>query len=147
VETLKLEDEEAVLEKKGPLSFTQQRRPYAQLGSVTVVTDTPQGCCDCVPGCDPNFDYCAWEKVGHRRVACDAWTITPGFENDEELVQEIADELQNRKVGRGNIAQLENAERSARVVRHLKANMSSLMESMEVMNPQDVHSAQTMDRQ
>ena len=146
VVTLKLEEEEAVLETKAAWSFAQLRRPYAQLGSVNVITDEPHVCCESCPGNDPNFDYCAWEKVGHRRVGVDSWTITPGFESDVQMIQEIADELQNRKVGRGNIAQLNEAYRSARVVGHMKANISSLMKSMEVTKPHDVHSAQAMER-
>lgn len=144
VVTLKLEQEEAVLETKTAWSFTQQRRPYAQLGSVNLITDDPQVCCHCFIN-DPNYDYCAMEKIGYRRVAVDAWSLNPGFEVDEQMIQEIADELQDRKVARGNIAQLEEAERSARVLKHLKANLSSLMKTMKVTKPSDVHT-QIIDR-
>ena len=49
---------------------------------------------------------------------------------------------QDRKVARGNIAQLEEAERSREVLRITKENLSMLMEKMNVSKPQDVHSEQ-----
>ena len=133
-----------VLEHKTAWSFAQQRRPYAQLGSVNLTTNKPELRCSCCCD-DPNYDYCAQKKIGHNRIAVDAWAITPGFEDNETMIREIVDELQNRKVSRGNIAQIEEAERSAKVCEQLKSNVASLMKSLKVAKPQDMH-AQAMDR-
>lgn len=85
---LELDDEEAVTRTTGPCCKNIRREPYAQMGSVEKV----ETCKVCV------------------NVSTDSATINPNFGCARELVDEIAGELQFRKVTRGNIAQIKQQE-------------------------------------
>ena len=82
--TLTLEPEQAVFRYSNRCDASVERKPYAQLGSV-----------------DENVCCCCIHTVNG---------LAPGCCGDPTAVKEIAEELQNRKVGRGNIAQLRNQE-------------------------------------
>ena len=81
--TLTLEPEQAVTRRSNRCFNSVDRKPYAQLGSVD-----EKVCC------------CIHSVNG----------LAPGCCGDPVLVKEIAEEMQARKVGRGNIAQLRNQE-------------------------------------
>ena len=82
---LELNDEEAIFRRKSCCLKSVRREPYAQLGSV----EPAQLCCGlCV------------------NVQTDQNLVCPGFGCSHDSVTEIASELQNRKVKRGNIAQI-----------------------------------------
>mmetsp|Transcript_6296 Transcript_6296/g.14336 ORF Transcript_6296/g.14336 Transcript_6296/m.14336 type:complete len:743 (+) Transcript_6296:85-2313(+) len=82
---LHLGDEEVTLTKKDCCSTSTMRMPYAQLGSV----DAEMTCCgNCF------------------NVETAGGTIQPKCGCDKGLVDQISDDLQHRKVTRGNIAQV-----------------------------------------
>ena len=82
---LELNDEEAVFRRKSCCLKAVRREPYAQLGSV----EPAQLCCGvCV------------------NVHTDQNMVCPGCGCSHDKVREVATELQNRKVKRGNIAQI-----------------------------------------
>mmetsp|Transcript_37060 Transcript_37060/g.69643 ORF Transcript_37060/g.69643 Transcript_37060/m.69643 type:complete len:520 (+) Transcript_37060:2-1561(+) len=79
--TLVLEEEEAFSQSNSWCHHSGTRRPYAHLASVDV--EESCGCCYAISG-----------------------VASPGCGCNQDLVAEIAAELQERKVKRGNIAQL-----------------------------------------
>jgi len=81
--TLTLEPEQAVIRFSNTCSSSVERKPYAQLGSVD------------------EYICCCLHSVNG---------MAPGCCGNRSTVKEIAEELQARKVGRGNIAQLRNQE-------------------------------------
>ena len=81
--TLTLEPEQAVSRRSNRCYASVDRKPYGQLGSVD------EAICCCVHNVNG---------------------VAPGWCGDPAMVKEIAAELQARKVGRGNIAQLRNQE-------------------------------------
>jgi len=86
---LQLNDEEAVVSRSGPCSRSTVREPYAQLGSV----EKSEVCCG----------VCS-------SVETDSALISPGWGCSRAVVEDIAAELQRRKVKRGNIAQIKMQE-------------------------------------
>jgi len=104
----------------------QSKRPYAQLGSV----DKAQVCCCCWA---VNTDLTGKDEGISPKCGC-----------EEGLVSEIAEELQARKVGRGNIAQLKKQEIMAVRVDTLHLKVDALMAKMNVSVPPAV---QEMERE
>ncbi|CAK9066211.1 unnamed protein product [Durusdinium trenchii] len=86
---LELNDEEAIFRQKSCCLKSVRREPYAQLGSVE-----PARLC---------FGACV-------NVHTDQNMVCPGCGCNQRLTQEISDELQHRKVKRGNIAQIRQQE-------------------------------------
>lgn len=82
--TVTLTQEEVVTERSNNCCSSTERKPYAQIQEVDAGV-----CCFCCHGVNG---------------------MSPGWCGDEALVNELAQELQDRKVGRGNIAQLRNQE-------------------------------------
>jgi len=82
---LHLGEEEVTLTKKDFCTTSTMRMPYAQLGSVDV-----ESIC-----CGQCFN-----------VETDGGTIQPKCGCDKQLTDKISEDLQNRKVSRGNIAQV-----------------------------------------
>lgn len=105
-----LTDEEMVITTKNFCLSNTTRTPYAQLGGVEVETV----CCCCA------------ELPEVARPGCGCST---------ELVQKIAEELQNRKVKRGNIAQLKMQENIMLEILKLGAVMDMLLDSEGVPPP------------
>lgn len=114
---LLLEEDEVIKVVRKPCSQTSSRRPYAQLGVVSKEDNTQAGDCDLCAGC---------KEIGGHAVAIDAWQVMPGYGTERALVEEIANELQNRKVALGNIGQLKKAEQIAEVVQHIKQTANIL---------------------
>ena len=82
---LHLGEEEVTLTKKDFCATSTMRMPYVQLGSVDVETICCGSCFN---------------------VETDGGIIQPKCGCDKDLVDEISEDLQNRKVTRGNIAQV-----------------------------------------
>jgi len=99
---LTLDPDEAVLKTDNCCCHSVQKRPYAQLGSV----DSSQAC------------GCCWGVKSDITGA--EGEISPGCGCQEALVKEIIAELQARKLGRGNVAQLK-AQGAARGARRPRA--------------------------
>ena len=89
---LELGPDEAVLTKHDCCNHIVQKRPYAQLGSV----DSHHECGIC------------W-SVGSDLTGRDG-RLMPGWGCNAPLVREIVEELQERKLGRGNVAQMRSHE-------------------------------------
>lgn len=120
--TLTMEPEEVMKTDLNCCSQTSQRRPYAQLGSVSVVDNTR--CCQ--------YNFCGGcQRIGGEGVAIDSWVVYPGWGTSTSLVKEIQEELQNRKVCRGSIAQLASAERTKEIVDILQTNVQMIMKDMK----------------
>merc|ERR1712038_1857260 len=86
---LELNDEEAIYKKSSCCANSVRREPYAQLGSV----EPARLCCG----------ICT-------NVQTDQNVICPGCGCSHELLNEVTNELQERKVKRGNIAQIKQQE-------------------------------------
>ena len=61
--------------------------------------------------------------------------ICPGCGCESELVQQIHDELQRRKVGRGNIAQLRQMELTTAHVKDVNTKLDLIMEHLSLTAP------------
>lgn len=85
---LELNDEESLITRHGPCCRSIVREPYAQMGSV----EKASVCC-----------VCASAQTDHA-------VISPDCGCSSGVVNEIAHELQRRKVLRGNIAQIKQQE-------------------------------------
>lgn len=114
---LTLEEDEAILKIDNNCCHSVQKRPYAQLGSV----DSQQAC------------GCCWGVKTDITGA--EGEIKPGCGCEEALVKEIIDELQARKVGRGNIAQLKAHEQLAARVDHMHAKIDAILKHLDVPIP------------
>ena len=106
---LTLEEDEAVLKTDNLCCHNIQKRPYAQLGSVD--SNNSCGCCWAVKSDLTPAESC----------------IQPGCGCEKDLVKEIIDELQARKVGRGNIAQLKAHEQLAARVDHMHIKIDAIL--------------------
>lgn len=87
--SLELNDEEAIFRQQSCCAASTGREPYAQLGSV-----------------EPASLFCG--LCGN--IQTDRNVVCPGCGCDHALLKELADELQHRKVTRGNIAQIKQQE-------------------------------------
>jgi len=118
---LELDDEEFIVNCQGPLFTTKVRTPYAQMGMVNTI----ESCLCC--------------KV----VSTDHVSISPGCGCDSERVKEISDELQRRKVIRGNIAQIRQQENLIIELIKLGVKLDLIAREAKIQNPP---SQETMDR-
>jgi len=116
--TLRLEAEEAVLNVRNNCVNRTSKRPYAQLGSV----DSIQACC-------------CWAVASNIEEGQGPDNLSPGWGCEQEKVQELVRELQARKVGRGNIAQIKAQEVLAMRVDHLHAKMDAILAHLHVDPP------------
>lgn len=107
--SLLLDSDEAILRTDNNCCHSVQKRPYAQLGSV----DSQQACGIC------------WGVKSDITGA--EGELKPGCGCQEELVKQIIDELQARKVGRGNIAQLKAHEQLATRVDHMHVKLDAIL--------------------
>jgi hypothetical protein len=107
-----LDEEEMHIKQENWCVTTNSRTPYAQLGSV----DTEQVC------------FCCLEipEVANPKCGCDKATV-----------EEIAADMQARKVGRGNIAQLKMQENMITSAIKLDAKLDILMKKCNVAYPPD----------
>lgn len=71
--------------------------------------------------------------------------ICPGCGCESELVQQIHDELQCRKVGRGNIAQLRQMELTTAQVKDVNAKLDIIMEHLSLTAPPSAVEAMERD--
>lgn len=108
--TLELDGDELTIVQKNWCNEIISTTPYGNLGSV----ETEQQCCCCVM--IPEI-------------------AAPGFGCSTELVEEIAAELQERKVKRGNIAQMKQQENIILDVLSLDVKMDLLMNKYGVQYP------------
>eukprot|EP00812_Abedinium_dasypus_P012600 NODE_610_length_1447_cov_328.279454.p1 GENE.NODE_610_length_1447_cov_328.279454~~NODE_610_length_1447_cov_328.279454.p1 ORF type:complete len:425 (-),score=149.09 NODE_610_length_1447_cov_328.279454:155-1288(-) len=105
-----LEPEEMLLTTKNWCLMNTQRTPYAQLGSVDV--ETACLCCSNLPD-----------------------VATPGCGCNRALVDDIAEELQKRKVKRGNIAQMKMQENMMTEILKVSTKVEILNDHYRVPNP------------
>ena len=119
--TIILEQEEILKIDLTPCMQSTERRPYAQLGSVSKIDNTDK----CVY--TPPWTGC--KRVGGNGVAIDSWRVIPKYGFEFDTVDALAADLQTRKVERGNIAQLQRSERSIEVAELLKQKMNILIKS------------------
>jgi len=105
---LTLAEEEVVVEVKNNITESVTRMPYAQLGSVD------EGRCCCCTGVNG---------------------ISPGWGCSYDLVKEISEELQARKVGRGNIAQLRNQENTMYKALEVDVRTDIVLKHLDIMYP------------
>jgi len=115
---MELEPEEMYISSTNWCMKSNSRTPYAQLGSVEVETS----CCCC---------------IGLPEVAM------PGWGCSHAVVDDIAKELQDRKVKRGNIAQLKMQENLLNEILRLGVKMDLCLEKEQVAYPP---SQETMKR-
>lgn len=118
---LVLEEDEAVLYKSNICSSSVERRPYAQLGDVQHMK-----CLGCLRGVATNMNE--EQKGGHI-------PISPGWGCDDRRVKEIVDELQARKVGRGNIAQLRQQELHIAYTKDVNTKLDLIMKHLGLAAP------------
>lgn len=91
-----LDDQEAKLKVKSLLCSSTQRRPYAQLGSVDMISDAC-GCYTISSGLTPFVQGQGEQRQGG---------MSPGFGCDERLCRDIVNDLQDRQRKRGGVAQV-----------------------------------------
>ena len=120
--SLVLEADEAVYTQNNCCQNSVERRPYAQLGDVQHIK-----CCLCLRGV--KTDLGGEGKGG-------SMPISPGCGCSDDLVQEIAEELQRRKVGRGNIAQLRQQELQIAYTKDLNAKLDLIMKEIQNLKSQ-----------
>jgi hypothetical protein len=108
--SMQLQEEEMFIAKENWCLSTKSRTPYAQLGSVD--TENAFGCCMNIP------------EVANPGCGCQKTKCT-----------EIAADLQERKVKRGNIAQLKMQENLIYSVVKLDAKLDMLMNKHGVKYP------------
>jgi len=118
--TLRLDAEEAVLTVRSNCINRVSKRPYAQLGSVDSVNS-----CVCCWSVGSNIEE---GPEGHMG-------LSPGFGCDQQVVEELVAELQARKVGRGNIAQIKAQEVLAMRVDHLHAKLDAVLAHLSIPPP------------
>ena len=114
---LELGPDEAVLSKHDCCNHIVQKRPYAQLGSV----DSHHECGIC------------W-SVGSDLTGRDG-RLMPGWGCNAPLVREIVEELQERKLGRGNVAQMRSHEDLAASVAHAHAKLDTILSHLGLEPP------------
>merc|ERR1740121_1242095 len=107
---LELGSDELTIVQENMCGRTSSRTPYGNLGSVE--TELAFCCCHSLPD-----------------------VANPGCGCNEELVDEIAGELQERKVMRGNIAQMKQQENIIKEVLQLEVKMDLLCHKKGVQYP------------
>ena len=115
-----LETEEAVLKVDNNCQHSVQKRPYAQLGQVESVNS-----CICCYGIQTDI----------TRSAEDGGKLSRGFGCDKLWAMEVTNELQSRKVGRGNIAQIQAQEVLAQRVDHLHTKLDLILAHLKLEVP------------
>ena len=115
--TLELSEEEAIFHKTAlwGCANSTEKRPYAQLNDVNKTT-----CC-CF--------------LGVSSALNDGKPISPGCGCNETLVDELVMELQKRKEGRGNIAQVKIAERAFALQRDMDTKLDKIMTHLKLPIP------------
>eukprot|EP00913_Durusdinium_trenchii_P016569 g15574.t1 len=113
---LHLGEEEVTMTKKNCCGTHTMRMPYAQLGSVDMET-----CC-----CGKCYN-----------VETDGGAIAPACGCDKEITEAISDELQKRKVTRGNIAQVQMQENLMIEVIKMNVQLDQLAKKENVAYPPD----------
>lgn len=111
---LHLGEEEVTMKHWNFCGTNQMRMPYAQLGSVDVETE----CCG----------LCF-------AVETDGGNISPGCGCDKDAVEAISNELQKRKVTRGNIAQVQMQENLMIEVIKMNVQLDQLAKKESVAYP------------
>jgi len=119
---LHLGEEEVTMLTKNLCITHRMRMPYAQLGSV----DTETNCCG----------LCF-------AVETDGGAISPGFGCDQKAVEGLSEELQKRKVTRGNIAQVQMQENLMIEVIKMNVQLDQLAKKESVAYPP---SQETMEK-
>ena len=116
-----LDKEEAVHYYSDCCTSVVTKREYAHLGYV---------------GREKNCLCC-------RTVGSEIGHFTPGCGCNRSLVNEVVEELQARKIARGNVGQIREQERLLHKLRRINSKMEALEVNMGVAYPPDV---QTMER-
>jgi len=112
-----LDKEEAILKTDNCCFHQVQKRPYAQLGSV----DSNNSC------------FCCWGVSSDITGA--EGILARGCGCDEQWTKEVLSELQARKVGRGNIAQIKAQEVLAARVDHLHMKIDLMLKHLNIDVP------------
>mmetsp|Transcript_48732 Transcript_48732/g.106470 ORF Transcript_48732/g.106470 Transcript_48732/m.106470 type:complete len:361 (+) Transcript_48732:2-1084(+) len=107
--TVELREDMMVLTEKNNLDDTNIQMPYAQMGSV----DYTKSCCCCYSVND----------------------MSPGCGCDDKLVAELSEELQSRKVKRGNIAQIKQLEAMQSTTCELDCQLDLILEREGIQYP------------
>ena len=121
--TLELEAEEMVVVTTNCCGEKQtQKRPYAQLGEVSKAND----CCG------------TWFISVDGLPASDPKGLAPGAAcgGNKDLVDELERELQARKIGRGNVAQIKEQEVMKQEVAFLHQKMDLILAHLNIAAPQ-----------
>ena len=94
-----------------------QKRPYAQLGNV----ETSQDCCG------------TWSIKTDGLSGPEGGGLAPGTAcSNKQLVEEIAAELQARKICRGNVGQIREAELMKQEVTLLHAKVDLILQHLQI---------------
>mmetsp|Transcript_1421 Transcript_1421/g.2250 ORF Transcript_1421/g.2250 Transcript_1421/m.2250 type:complete len:108 (-) Transcript_1421:204-527(-) len=72
--------------------------------------------------------------------------ICPGWGCQADKVQRLAEALQERKVGRGNIAQIQQAELTVAYVKDINAKLDTVMQHLKLATPPLANNAEVMER-
>lgn len=131
-QSLVLESEEAVLTSSNLCWSSVERRPYAQIGEVIEMK-----MCMCCHAVKSNLN-----ESGKTAVP-----ICPGWGCEADKVRRLKDALQERKVGRGNIAQIQQAELTVAYVKDINAKLDAVMHHLNLATPPLANNAEVMERE
>lgn len=126
-----LESEEAVLTSSNICWSSVERRPYAQIGEV--ISMKMCMCCHAV-------------KSNLNDGGKGSQPICPGWGCQENTVRAITNALQERKVGRGNIAQIQQIELTTAYAKDINAKLDAVMHHLKLPNPPMANRAEVMER-
>lgn len=120
---LKLEDQEAVFTQKLLCCKSVKRMPYAQLGNVMIM----RTCCGCVA---VGSELAPLQHDGKGGMS-------PGCGCDEYMCKKIENELQQRKLLRGNVAQVNKLEHLGNKIGEVSYGVDALMAKNNMPNEQE----------
>ena len=120
--SLTLDEEEMILRRTDCCgNSSEQKRPYAQLGNV----ETSQDCCG------------TWSIKTDGLSGPEGGGLAPGTAcSNKQLVEEIAAALQARKIGRGNVGQIREAELMKQEVALLHTKVDLILQHLQIQPPQ-----------
>ena len=117
-----LDDEEMIIDSKDCCgNHAVQKRPYAQLGNV-----------------ESSVDCCGTYKIKTDGLGGpgDGWAPGTACGGNGDLVAELVKELQARKIGRGNVAQVQEAALMKQEVAFLHQKMDLILAHLNIEPPQ-----------
>jgi hypothetical protein len=108
-----------------PCWQSSEHLPYSWLNQITVFDETSWAC-QCTAPC------CGCQRMGGHGIDIDGRRFFPRMGLEVEMLKELCNELQMRKVQRGSIAQLYNAQRAQEVSKILEAKIQIIMDDLQV---------------